>query len=649
MTINKKNTGLTQWITLKHLLIVLAFILTLNLVFSSYILHVILPLAKALYLIFVMYIYGFIFMRLSGYKQLQDTKTHWSMEFTAAVGVGLIFTTFFFYLVSLFKILVDWVIILYYLAPLFLLLLIVKNKNAAWSSSFTGNLRAFLERPAWEYLVFIFPFIYASLPPSFYDSLAYHLGIPNLYLQNGGFIETPQFFYANTSIYYEISLVPAVFAGDLVPRLFHFLLGVILILSAVDFAVDHFKINKRCTLLLIIVSMPMSIFLMTAVKNDLPSALFVLLGVFYFLKDKKYLSALFWGFSIGIKYTNVIPLAVFLLLHIITSIRGKRLARYLKQLTVMGLIIVGILVPLMVKNYMFTGNPVFPFFHGYFDNKIQYWDATRFTLLEQDAKKLFHSFTDVLKFPLSISFEELGSGGIVGPLFLIFLPFLAVKREKRLLLLGFALLTLLVGANFKLSTRVWYIAFIFLSVYAAIALESISQKVMTVLFFILIGFNVLTAFGLHEYLYNSYNLYSGRLDSEEYKALNFPTYRAIAFANEKLPKGAPVLVVGDAKSYYLKHPFRVASGYDYCILKKYLEKSPSVETFTAALRADGIAYIIFNIFEFNELQRGYNRLTEEEHKKALAFLRQLVPVYREEKQGIYVLQAAVSPVSPANR
>jgi hypothetical protein len=518
------------------------------------------------------------------------------------------------------------------------LIFILKNKDRELSSNFTENLLAFLKRPPVEYLVFIFPLIYASLPPSFYDSLAYHLGIPNLYLQNGGFIATPQFFYANTFIYYEISLVPAVFAGDLVPRLFHLLIGVILVLSALDFAVDYFKINKRHILLLTILSMPMSIFLMTAVKNDLPSALFVLLGVRWFLEDKKYLSALFWGFAIGIKYTNAVTVAVFLLLYFINAAREKRMTIYLKQLVIIGLVIAAVLVPLMVKNYMFTGNPIFPFFHQFFDNKIQYWDASRFTLLEQDAKKLFHSFTDVLEFPFSLSFRELGSGGIVGPLFLMFLPFLVVKREKRLFLLGVALLTLLVGANFKLSTRVWYIAFIFLSIYVTIAYEAISQKIMTVLFFIIIGFNVLTAFGLHEYLYRSYSLFSGKLGVEEYKSVTFPTYKAIAFANKEIPPGSVVLIVGEAKNYYLKRPYRVASGYDYSILKKYLEKSRTAEEFAAAIKADGIEYIIINVFEFNHLQKSYKRLTEEEHKKALTFLKILPRVFRQEKDGVYVLR-----------
>jgi hypothetical protein len=605
---------------LTWLLMAAALILTLNAAAISYPLYVLLPLTKALVLVFIMFIYGWLVLRLAYYKRKEAP-----IEFTTAFAVGLIFTTLFFYLVSLFKILFPWVIVLYYLAPLLIFLFIIKRQEPG----FMRTLTAFFKRPPVEYLVFLFPLIYALLPPSFYDSLAYHLGIPNIYLQNTGFIGTQQLFYANTFIYYEISLLPAVFAGDLVPRLFHFFMGVIFILSVLDFAVDYFKITKRTILLLTIISMPMMVFLLTTVKNDLPSGLLILLGVSCFLKNKKYLSALFWGFSLGIKYTNIIPLVIFLILYFI---KEKRIP--IKQMVIFGLIIVGILLPLLAKNYTYTGNPLFPFFHGYFDNKLPYWDATRFALLERDAKKIFYTFTDVIKFPYTLSFSELGSGGIVGPLFLMFLPFLVVKKEKRVFLLFFSLLILLVGANFKLSIRVWTIAFIFLSIYVVIAYESITHQIMKYLFFIIIGLNVVSAFGLQEYLYRSFNLFSGRLGIEEYKASRFHTYKAIAFVNKNTPENSRVLLVGEAKSYYLKRPYYVSSCYDFSILKKYLEKSSNNREFIAALKADGIDYIIFNAREFHRQQKGYHRLTGEELNRGLDFLKGLNPVFREE--GVFV-------------
>ncbi|MGE5343167.1 MAG: hypothetical protein ACM3SY_16980 [Candidatus Omnitrophota bacterium] len=630
----EKSKGQTA---LARLLVITAIILLINRIAQSYFQDIVFPLIEALYLLASLFIYGFILMSMFR-RKTEETDSVTPLSLTTHMALGLIVTTFFFFVAAMLKMLTSAVIIGFYTVPLLLLFVIIKNQPLKQSA--VSVLQSFFNRPKIEYLVFIFPLLYAALPPSFYDSLAYHLGIPNLYLQNLGFIPTPQLFYANTFIYYEISLIPAVFAGDLVPSLFHFFMGTVIILSIIDFAVLYFHITKRWVLLLTIVSMPMTIFLLTAVKNDLISPLFILLGIHFYLKDQKYLSALFWGFSLGVKYTNIIPLAVFLLLTIIKSKRARTLkpVELIKQLIVFGIIIVVLLLPLMIKNYMFTGNPVFPFFHKYFHNKIQYWDSTRVSMLEHDAKKLFFSFKDVLKFPFSISFKELGSGGIVGPLFLIFLPFLFIKKEKRLLLLLFALLSLLIGANFKLSTRVWFIAFLMLSIYVTIAYEYVSHKLMTVIFFIIIGFNVLTAFGLHEYLYLSYNLYSGKMNAREYKEMAFPTVKAFDFANETLPANAKTLVVGEGKSFYLKRPYDVSSGYDYSILRKYLEKSVTPTDFIVALKNDKIDYIIFNLFEFDRLQQQYKCLSENDFKKALAFLKTLPPVFKEEKNGIYVLE-----------
>ena len=115
----------------------------------------------------------------------------------------------------------------------------------AGQASRPGKPADFFSRPPAEYAVFLVPLAYAALPPTFYDSLVYHLGIPNLYLQSGGFIPTPQFVYANTFIYYEISLIPAVFLGDMVPRLFHFLLGTLFVLAVADEAVEHWGVKSK--------------------------------------------------------------------------------------------------------------------------------------------------------------------------------------------------------------------------------------------------------------------------------------------------------------------------------------------------------------------------------------------------------------------
>lgn len=613
--------------TLTYVFIGAAVLFTLNAIVLKYPGQVILPLLKAMLLIVGVYIYGFFFMSL--FKPGKET-----IEIPIAFAVGLIFTAFFFYLVSFFRVLVPGVIAAFYIIPIILLIFIIKNHKRV----FLEGVQSFFKRSPLEYLPFLLPFIYAVLPPSFYDSLVYHLGIPNLYLQHAGFVETPQFFFANTSIYYEISLIPAVFAGDMVPRLFHFFIGIIFLFAAADFAVEMFKIKKRHILLLLFLAMPMSVFLLSTVKNDLLSAFFIFLGIRFLLGKRFNLSALFWGFAIGIKYTNVLPLIIFLVIFFIKERRFP-----FKTIVVFGLITIAVVSPILVKNYYFAKNPFFPFFNQYFNSP--YWDTSRYALMKADVGKMFHSPLEMIKFPYTISYGQLGFGGMIGAQFLIFLPFLLVVRErlkKNWYLLLFAILTLYISGFFTGSLRFLYIVFVVLSFYLAMIYESVGQKIVKYLFFIVISLNFVTALASQEQMYRSHQLFFGKLDIEEYKAFMFPTYPGIVYVNNHTGPGSRVILLGEARNYYLKRPYLAASGIDYSLVKKYLRQSQRVEEFLEALKNDKIAYIILNLGEFNRLQREYHRLDENQWRKMVFYLRLLQSKIVFQQKGIFVFNVSGS-------
>ncbi|MCP5047058.1 MAG: hypothetical protein GY940_07785 [bacterium] len=601
---HKTNTGFNR--LLPTLLIIVAIVLTLNLIAISYPLYVIIPMIKALFLVLVNFIYGFSVMSLF--------KKDRPADFVTAFAVGLMVTTLYFYLISIFKILNTPMLMFYYVLPLPLVLLIIRKGLVLPINRGIDTLQSlgvFFRRPKLEYLVFLLPLVYAALPSTFYDSLAYHLGIPNLYLQNGGFMATAQLAEANGFIFAELFSIPAVYAGDMVPRLFHLFTGVIFILFAVDFAADHFKITKRWILLLTMVSMPVSLFLLSTVGNDIPCGLFILLGISHFIKGNKKLSALFWGFAIGIKYTAIIPLGIFVPLHCIQYIKENErdLGAYLKQLAVFGVLTIAVPVPLIIKNIILTGNPAFPFIGLMTDNHM--------------------------------TGMEPGIINMMGPLFFIFLPFLLFTKNKKPMLLFFSLATLGAGIYFKPDIRVWIIAFIILSIYvtsAYEALKGIPRKLMAVLFFVAVGFNLFNGLGLNENLYRSHELLMGKAGIEEYKTVSFPTYKAISFFNRNAPYTARVLLLGEARGFYLKRPYVVSSGDDFSLLKKYLAVSSNPAQFRAAVKADGIDYIIYNDMEFKRLQRLYKGLTEEEFKRATGFLYRMEAVFREKEIGLFVLK-----------
>lgn len=618
---------------LSYILTALALLLTLQAFLIRYTASFLLPLVSAALLIGVILAYGYSF-----HLFLLKRK---SVSLVSAAATGLIISTFYYYAVFSLEIPGEIAVVIFNSLSLVLAVLLFFKRV----QPLVDSLLTTLYRPAKEYIIFILPLIYASLPSTFYDSLVYHLGIPNMYLQQGGFFATPQFLYANTSIYYELALTPAVVAGNAVPRLFHFLLGIIFIMALTDFAVRRFQLKHRSLLIVLLVSMPMSVFLLSTVKNDLMGAFFILaaLEAYYNVNENGYnenryenryniyMAALFFGFAVGVKYFNALPLALFLLLALVNE-KDKKQA--LRNIFIFGGVTALLLVPLFIKNYIFTGNPVFPFLNEIFSSPA--FDTSRFALMKADVGQTVRSLLDFAKLPYTLSFREIGSGGLVGAQFLIFLPFLVIKKQKKPDLLAFSLVFLAAGAFFTGSIRFMYIAFCLLAIYTVRVYESLDWKILKYLFFIIIGINLFTAFGYHERIYRAHTLYSGKISIEQYKAMGFPTYEAVDFVNKKTKKDAGVLLVGEPRGFYLERRYRTASAVDSWILKKYLDENKTQKDFCEALKREGFHYIIFNRNESMRLQEHYNRFSPEQWKRWSGIASGLKRIF--DKEGVYVYE-----------
>lgn len=602
---------------LHNLLLLAAVVFAVNLIFFSYGQWLVFPLLGAVGLLAVVVGLGFFIawkFRIAAVGMLE------------AAALGLMASTAYFYLAAFFKILNRVTVLAFFAGAAILLLFLMLNKNRPRES--LAGLKQFFARPLFEFAIFVFPMFYAALPPSFYDSLVYHLGIPNLYLQSGGFVATPQFMFANTFIYYEIAMIPGVFLGDLVPRLFHFLLGALFVLAVADEAVENWGVKKRLLLLLAIVSLPMTLFLLVTCKNDLCSAIFIFLAIKQHQRQNFKLSAVFWGFAVGVKYFNLLPLALFLLLTIKPWKKGD-----LKKLALTALIVFLVVSPLLVKNYRFIGNPFFPFFQKTFP--AAFWDGERQTRLQAEVGQIVHSPGDFFKLPYSLSFYSYGYGGLVGPIFLIFLPFLLLHPLVQKKWLLWSLLLLAIAPFFTASIRFIYVVFVLLAIFSLQAYEAIGGAIAKLIFYLLIVINFVMGFALLEKFYLAHTMLSGKFSSQQYREYFFPAFPVFAYINANAPPGARILIAGEARNYYLKRPYQVSSAIDYCILRKYLEPSSSVGEFVTAMHKEGFSYLVVNAGELRRLQKNYAILSAGEQEKLFYFLNSLTPIFRQGSVCLY--------------
>ncbi len=602
---------------LRIILSVAAVVLVLNLLLFNYSQFVILPLLGALFLLAVFIGLG------DGLAALFKLSAAAILEKAA---LGMMTAAAYFYLAGFFKILKPMTILVFFAASAAVCLLRFFSGPGKHESR--AGVKNFFARPLSEYGVFLVPLVYAALPPSFYDSLVYHLGIPNLYLQSGGFVATPQFVYANTFIYYEISLIPALFLGDLVPRLFHFFLGTVFILAVADEAVEYWGVRKKLPLILALVSLPMTLFLLVTCKNDLSGAIFIFLAIRQYRRGNWKWSAVFWGFAVGIKYFNLLPLALFLLL---TTRPWKKAD--LKKSALMVLIVILAVSPLLVKNLRFTGNPFFPFLHEAFPSA--FWDADRFARMQEDVGRIVQAPAAAIRWPYALSFFNHGYGGLVGPFFLIFLPFLLLGPLQEKKWLFWALLILACAPFLTASLRFVYVAFVVLAIFSLRAFEAASGKLLKIVFYVLLAINFAMGVALLEKFYSFHSAWSGAFSPEQYRQHFFPTYPAFAYINAKAPPQAKILLVGEARNFYLQRPYLLSSALDYCILHRYLASSRDSNEFFAAIRKDGFSYLLVNFFELERLQAKYANMAAGEEKKLKDFLRARAPVFSRGPVNLY--------------
>jgi hypothetical protein len=602
---------------LRVILSAAAVVFTLNLLFFNYSQFVLMPLLGALFLLAALIGLG------DGLASLFRIRAAGILEKAA---LGLMAAAAYFYLVSFFKILNPWTVLTFFFAAL----AVFVWRFWAGRDKLAGRagVKSFFSRPLSEYAVFLVPLVYAALPPSFYDSLVYHLGIPNLYLQSGGFVATPQFVYANTFIYYEISLIPAVFLGDMVPRLFHFLLGALFVLAVADEAVEHWGVKRKLSLILAIVSLPMTLFLLATCKNDLAGAIFIFLAIQRYRRGNWKLAAVFWGFAVGIKYFNLLPLALFLLL----TVKPWKKAD-LRKLAVTALLVMLVVSPLLVKNLRFTGNPFFPFLYKTFP--APFWDAGRFERLQADVGRSVHAPADILRWPYALSFFNYGYGGLVGPFFLVFLPFLLLGPVTEKRWLAWALLVLGCAPFLTASLRFVYVAFVVLAIFCLRAFEAAAGKLLKTVFYLLIAGNFVMGVALLEKFYSAHSAWSGKFTPEQYREHFFPAYPAFAYINANTPAQAKILLAGEARNFYLRRPYRLSSALDYCVLNPYLGRSRNAGEFIAAIKKDGFSYLLVNFNELERLQAEYGNMDAAAYLKLLGFLRSLTPVFRSGSVCLY--------------
>lgn len=530
-------------------------------------------------------------------------------------------------------------------------------------------------------------FLAAMSPPTYYDSLVYHLALPLRYLQEGriGFVPYNQYahFPQNMEMIYAWFLSAG---SDISAQLFNLLLGV---LTGVMLWTMGRREDKRRWDLLLYVTAPCVVLLSSETYVEMPMAFFTTLAVWGAdrgLRDRNrswlVLSGLAGGFAFGIKYWGGIT--PFLLTTLLLCWPGRRSVRerFWDGVCLGGTSFV-LFLPWMVKNIVLTGgNPVFPFLPSLFPapHVYKFEEASRaFFQVMAEYQGTQSLWRELLAMPyrLIVNAQSFGQGyDVVGtfgwtlPLVLaplMFLPAiprweqgvrrwsdgqdfpsgeiskLTQERGRGFLLVYVVLHVLLWGA---LGPVLRYLFPVF-PLICLLAGEGAGilwkgNSIWTQRAMVLVGCLFFISNGTHLYLFETVRdplpVALGVMSRTDYLSKKLDYYPAMEFMNKSLPSDANVLFVGDQRSYYCPRRHLAPMGLLPTPLRDWTNDAADGAAFGRKLRELGFTHLFFNFKEAKRIE-GYRVLDFTDHGREVfnSYLRSLTPIYTTEGTVLFSL------------
>jgi len=218
----------------------------------------------------------------------------------------------------------------------------------------------------------------AYLPPTGFDVLMYHLGVPRLYLNAHGIFPTPDingsYFPFGIEMLYMLGMM---LDGAISANLVNYGFAVMGGLAAAVFCMRFLKESSGFVAFTVYVSVPIILWLMPQAYIAFARAAYTMLALHALSawssgNDRRWLfvAAIFAGFCMAIKYTGVVTVGLFALWILAEQALVAKAG--LKKAVAGAGILVGLAVlislPWYVKNVVMYHNPVYPFLPNLFGN-----------------------------------------------------------------------------------------------------------------------------------------------------------------------------------------------------------------------------------------------------------------------------------------
>ncbi len=437
----------------------------------------------------------------------------------------------------------------------------------------------------------------ALAPPEFYDTLIYHLAVPDLYVRHHAMVPISGNYYshfpANMGMLYALGLLLA--GGELAQAL-HWLCGALSVAALYTMARPR---TDRLTALLaaaLLALAPGVMLVSTWAIADLAVMLFATLCFAAVLsaietEERQWfiLAGLFAGLALGTKYTAALVVCAPALLALLLAGPGRR--RRFADAALFCLVAILVLSPWVARNVAFTGNPLAPYFMG---------DAASPDVADEMARRLprdagtWAMLWHYLGAPWHVTTRRLGAGGYLGAAFLALIPLLLFARERPRVVRPVAIIAGSAAALWALSSQVARYLMPVLPLCALLAAVA-ARRTARVVAIPLIAWTALYNIFLFVFLIETIGTWratTGAIERDEYLARRVSYYPAVEYLNNLPGERVKVLFVGEGRGFYCRRPYVASTPFDTPALELYAARDGDEAALRARLREEGFTHLL---------------------------------------------------------
>ncbi|MBV6396696.1 MAG: hypothetical protein HFACDABA_02296 [Anaerolineales bacterium] len=471
--------------------------------------------------------------------------------------------------------------------------------------------------PACAALLLCLTFLLGLAPPvEDFDALFYHLAVPALWLKQGtsaAFAPMPHYWYPQ--IVEGMFLWPMALGSDTAPHLIH-LLWLTLSMTLLWHWTRQLAGNAPAwNAVLLLLCMPSLSWLGAWAYTDYALTFAALAASYSLWKWKTNhgsrwltLAALMAGLAVSVKYTGfIVPLAG--VLFILVFARDWRKAFHF------GIICVIASSPWYLRNWIGTGNPLFPFLFGGAG-----WDTFLAQAYAAPGSGFGWNISSLLTLPLTATLGIRDANffdGRIGPLFLILSPLAvwsfwnarkasagqktAVQAIGLLVLVGGSFWTMgVIGSAHLFQTRLLFPILIPLTIPCALGLEMLARFdmpkfkvsfVFRAMLFLVVMINLVNL-GLQITARNPLAVALGITSRQEYIAKRQPGYANALALVHHAPRGAQIYFLFEPRSYGMDahvQPDSINMNFIHAIWQYKMPKAA-----LAAWRSDGYTHVLIS-------------------------------------------------------